>query len=305
MRDILRGGDTEVETAVRLIAEAKPDILVLQSFDYDLHAHALTGFADALDQAAWSMPHVFARAPNTGVMTDVDLDGDGRTHGPRDAQGYGWFAGQGGMAVLSRFPIDAPNVRDHSSHIWAGLPWARLPKLSGEVAMTPAVQAVQRLSTTAHWQVPIQTPRGTLDIWTSHHTPPVFDGPEDRNGHRNADELRLWYRLLPAERGPFVLIGDFNLDPEKGDGQRAVMQDVLSHPVLQDPKPRDAAGRTDTAAFDRDIGDLRVSYVLPAACLMVTDSGLNWPVSLGDGGSRHALVWVDLRLSGRCQRAEG
>ena len=26
----------------------------------------------------------------------------------------------------------------------------------------------------------------------SHPTPPVFDGPEDRNGTRNFDEIRFW-----------------------------------------------------------------------------------------------------------------
>lgn len=251
------------------------------------------------------MPHRFARPPNTGVMTDVDLDGDGRTHEPRDAQGYGWFAGQGGMAVLSRFPVVSDAALDHSDLIWADLPWARLPELSGQPAMTPEVTVVQRLSTTAHWQVPIKTPQGVLEVWTSHHTPPVFDGPEDRNGYRNADELRFWYRMLPTARGAFVLAGDFNLDPLRGDGQRAVMADVLSHPAVQDPRPTDASGSLATADFARDIGRLRVSYVLPAACLRVEGSGLEWPRSTGGGLSRHALVWVDLRLGSRCKGAGG
>jgi len=305
LRDILRGGDPEIEHALRLIARAKPDVLVIQSFDFDLHGHALRAFADQLSVAGWPMPHHFARAPNTGRMTDVDLDEDGWTHGPRDAQGYGWFAGQGGMAVLSRFPIDDTGARDHSDVVWADLDWARLPKMNGQVAMSAEVRAVQRLSTTAHWQIPIQTAQGTIELWASHHTPPVFDGPEDRNGHRNADELRFWYKRLSTARGAFVLLGDFNLDPARGDGQSDVMVEVLDHPALQDPVPKDDEGWTATAAFGRDIGDLRVSYVLPAACLFVADSGLEWPASEGDGISRHALVWADLGLRGRCQGADG
>ena len=114
----MRGGATDIDVAVDLIAKVRPDILVMQSFDYDLHGYALTSFADALRGAGLDLPHQFARAPNTGVMTDVDLDGDGRTHTPRDAQGYGWFAGQGGMAVLSRYPILNDLISDHST--WSG-----------------------------------------------------------------------------------------------------------------------------------------------------------------------------------------
>ena len=36
----------------------------------------------------------------------------------------------------------------------------------------------------------------------SHPTPPVFDGPEDRNGTRNHDEIRLWSDyVLPSRSG--------------------------------------------------------------------------------------------------------
>jgi hypothetical protein len=58
-------------------------------------------------------PHRFAAPPNVGQPTGVDLDGDGRTWRARDAHGYGLFSGDGGMAILSRFPIGA--VRDFST----------------------------------------------------------------------------------------------------------------------------------------------------------------------------------------------
>ena len=101
-------------------------------------------------------------------------------------------------------------------------------------------------------------------------------------------------------------VRDFNLDPSKGEGQRAAIVDMLSHPAVLDPEPTDAEGGTDTVDFGRDIGKLRVSYVLPAACIQVADSGLEWPSPRGgDRISRHALVWVDLRLDGRCQGTDG
>ena len=37
---------------------------------------------------------------------------------------------------------------------------------------------------------------------TSHPTPPVFDGPEDRNGTRNHDKIRFWTdHIIPSRAG--------------------------------------------------------------------------------------------------------
>ncbi len=48
LRDILRGKDPQIASAVEVIAAAAPDILVLQRFDYDHELHALGAFADLL-----------------------------------------------------------------------------------------------------------------------------------------------------------------------------------------------------------------------------------------------------------------
>lgn len=42
------------------------------------------------------------------MQTGFDVDGNGWIGDARDAQGFGLFSGNGGMAVLSRLPIDAP-----------------------------------------------------------------------------------------------------------------------------------------------------------------------------------------------------
>jgi hypothetical protein len=106
---------------------------------------------------------------------------------------------------------------------------------------------VQRLATTGFWDVPVVTSAGPLHLLAWHATPPVFDGPEDRNGRRNHDEALFWRLFLegalpmkPPE-GPFVLLGDGNLDPADGDGLREGIAALLAHPALQDPAPR---GRT-------------------------------------------------------------
>ncbi len=49
-----------------------------------------------------------------------------------------------------------------------------------------------RLSSKSHWYVPIEVGKKTVHFLVSDPTPPVFDGPEDRNGTQNHDEMRFW-----------------------------------------------------------------------------------------------------------------
>jgi endonuclease/exonuclease/phosphatase family metal-dependent hydrolase len=183
--------------------------------------------------------------------------------------------------------------------------------------MAPELQDIQRLATTGFWDVPVMTEAGPLHLLAWHATPPVFDGPEDRNGRRNHDEAAFWSLLLngslplPPPAGPFVLLGDGNLDPADGDGRREGIAALLAHPALQDPAPRGSHGRAepaqsgdpalDTALYD-NIGGLRLDYLLPSDGLTVTASGVLWPgpddplsADLA-AASRHFPVWVDLDL---------
>jgi hypothetical protein len=84
-------------------------------------------------------------------------------------------------------------------------------------------------------------------LLVSHPTPPGFDGPEDRNGRRNHDEIRLWADYIdPArsaylydDRGQrgglapgasFVIAGDLNADPLDGGSIRGAIDQLLEHP---------------------------------------------------------------------------
>lgn len=235
------------------------------------------------------------------------MDGDGRLGGPRDAQGYGRFSGQGGMAILSRFPIKVNDVNDLSSLRWMDMPDPLLPEVDGAPFPSEDALAAQRLSTTGHWIVPIEAPSGTFQMMTFHASPPVFDGPEDRNGKRNHDEIKLWQHVLDgrigtAPTGPFVIAGDANLDPLDGSGRRDSIRNLLADQRLQNLSPRGHAG-TDTVDWDDPIpGDLRVSYVLPSIHWTVVDSGVLWPgpddafSETVASASRHRLVWADLTL---------
>ncbi len=315
LRDILSEDDPQVEAVARVIAHARPDIIALQGIDYDYDLAALGALRGRIAQYGHDMRHVFAARPNTGMATGLDLDGDGRLGRARDAQGYGDFAGQGGMAVLSRFPILHDQVTDLGALLWRDAPSALLRLEDGTPLLPPPVAEVQRLSTTGHWDVPVMLGDTRLHLLTFHASPPVFDGPEDRNGRRNHDEIVLWQhyldgRLGPAPQGPFVIAGDANLDPVDGDGRKTAIARLLTDGRLTDPAPRRAgdvaqgAGhrgdpRLDTVDWPGpDPGALRVSYVLPSLGLEVLKAGI---VTADDTdaaptASRHRLVWVDLRV---------
>lgn len=311
LRDILRGEDRQIQAVVSVLVQTAPDIVALQSFDYDLTGQALKAFADALAQQGLVYPYVFAERPNTGLQTPYDLDGNGRRAEARDAQGYGRFSGQGGMAVLSRYPIAEQEVQDYTELLWKDVPDALLPEDANGPFPSQEARDIQRLSTTAHWVVPVDVPNvGRVTLLTFHASPPVFDGPEDRNGRRNHDEIMFWKHFLDGVFGPapdqrYILLGDFNQDTDAGEGRKAAIRWALSDPRLQDTKPSSSGSLAvtgdpyDTADWDDpEPGNLRVDYVFPSVDWQVLDAGVYWPT--GDAGevvsraSRHRLVWVDL-----------
>ena len=307
LRDITRGGDPQIAAAVEVITTVQPDVLTLQGIDWDHEGKALAALARQLSEHGLDYPYRMSLRPNSGLPppSPLDMDGNGKTGEPRDNQGYGRFRGQGGIALLSRLPVDLDGIRDFSPLLWKDLPDAMLPQHpDGSPFPSAEAQAVQRLSATAHWLVPLVLHDGSrLIVMNFHATPPLFDGPEDRNGRRNHDEIRLWQLLLdgalgPAPEPPFVIAGDANLDPEHGEGRKEAIRSLLADPRLQDPLPQSPEASTATVEW-QNAGRMRVDYILPSAGLTVTGSGVLWPDSPdapAATASRHRLVWVDLLL---------
>ena len=314
LRDIERGDDAQVQAVAQVVAFAAPDILLLQGVDWDLHLRTLGALRDAIDRAGWRFDHLFALRPNSGMASGLDLDGDGRLGEPEDAQGFGRFAGARGMAILSRYPFEADMARDFSALLWADLPGAILP-----ADMADDVRAVQRLSRVGHWVVPLRVVDKRFHLLVFHATPPAFDGPEDRNGRRNHDEVLFWLRFLDGAFGPppgarFVLLGDANLDPADGDGRKGAIRALQADLRLQDPAPRRPGpvppepGHRGDPALDTATwpapgpGNMRASYILPSADLTVVDAGVFWPAgddplgNVAERASRHRLVWVDIAI---------
>lgn len=72
-RDILRGKDQKIRAVLKVIAQTKPNILALQSFDWDAQLRAARAFKDALNAAGWAMPYLLVPRPkNAGAKAVAD-----------------------------------------------------------------------------------------------------------------------------------------------------------------------------------------------------------------------------------------
>ncbi|MCK0151380.1 endonuclease/exonuclease/phosphatase family protein [Marivita sp. S6314] len=280
LRD-LRKEQASLVALADAIRTADADIVVLTKFDYDAQALALTALRDLVGDGHH---HVRALPSNSGLPTWHDLDGDGRLGEPEDMHAYGLFPGQGALAILSRFPIV-----DHEMASFNALLW----KDFADTHVTPIDVGWEdrRLSSGGHWVVPVQVTDGMrLDLLIGHAGAPVFDGPEDRNGRRNLDELRLWSQIIEERRdGALVFMANTNLDPQRGDGYRDAMETFLRDGPFQDPLPE-----TPTAMWDRP-GPMRVSYLLPSRNMAVRQARV-WPLV---PDQKHRLITVDILLRNR------
>lgn len=304
VRDLTKFEDPKLRATLEWIAALKPDVLALQDVDYD-HEHVALGLIQLrLDELGHALPHKFARAPNTGVATGIDLDRDGKQDTARDRQGYGLYAGQGGIALLSRYPFQEAKALDFSQMLWRDLPGADLP----DGYFSDDELDVLRLHSVAAWQVPVSLPDGVVQILTTQTAPPVFDGPENRNGLRNADQLRfLAARVEQMGQVAFVVMGGLNNDPFDGEGLKPALRELLDNPLVQDPRPEAGSGsivdahhsgppELDTVDWGRDIGSLRVDYILPSAGLRVTAAAVERHHPSGQIADlpSHKPVWVDI-----------
>lgn len=244
---------------------------------------------------------------------------DGRAYA-NDCWGFGSFPGQFGMALLAdeRLTIEHDQVRTFRLFPWDYMPGALLPiSPDGSPWYDEEVQSQLRMSSKSHWDVPVRLPNGaTVHFLCSHPTPPVFDGPEKRNARRNRDEIRFWADYiddaayivddrnrpggLPREAS-FVILGDLNADPEKGESFRNPIGTVLCAArrvncsvVPASDVAVEGLARTDTASFR-----LRVDYVLPSRNLGIAAAGVYRTAPGGPNArfpSDHYPVWMELLI---------
>ncbi len=264
------GGSPEpqVEAVLEIIAINDPDVLLINEFDYQ------PGNAEVMAELT-GYPYWFAAPSNTGIPSGFDLDDNGSVGGPGDAFGFGFFPGQFGMVVLSKYEIT--DVRTFQTFLWNDMPGALLPQNpDGTPWYSDEGLEVFRLSSKSHWDVTIDIGARSLHFLVSHPTPPVFDGPEDRNGTRNFDEIRFWADYIsPSTSGyiyddegvyggltpgsAFVIAGDQNSDPLDGDSIPGAIQQLLESPRVNTKVTPSSEGAVEQAELQGGANDTHLS----------------------------------------------
>ncbi|MEJ2560402.1 MAG: endonuclease/exonuclease/phosphatase family protein [Anaerolineae bacterium] len=284
-------GSGQPDTVAEIIQRTRPDVLLINEFDYDADGLAAQYFQDNYlsaphgDAEPIEYPYRFVAPSNTGIPSGFDLDNFGGVGGPNDAFGFGFFPGQYGMVVYSMYPIADDEVRTFQLFLWKDMPGALLPDdpNTPEPAdwYSPEELDIFRLSSKSHWDVPIQIDGKTVHFLTSHPTPPVFDDPPtypagvDFNGRRNYDEIRFWADyIIPSRSGyiyddnghsgglppgaMFVIAGDQNSDPFDGDSIPGSAQQLLEHPLVNTKVTPSSEGAVEQAALQGGANDTHV-----------------------------------------------
>ena len=333
-KDLATPDDAQANNVAEIIQRARPDVLLVNEFDYDARGRSVREFLRNYlarphhGARPIRYPYAYTAPSNTGVASGHDLNNDGKvvtTPGADgygdDALGFGAFPGQYGMVVYSKYPLDVHHVRTFQKFLWKEMPGAALPTdpATGKPWYDKSELRILRLSSKSHWDVPVRVGRRTVHFLVSHPTPPSFDGPEDRNGRRNHDEIRFWSdyvrpghgRYIHDDRGrrgglrpgaPFVIAADMNADPRDGDSYAHAIDQLLHNPRVDTSHAPTSAGgpeasrlqgqanathngdpRFDTADFADALpagpGNLRVDYVLPSVGLRPRGGGVFWPTS--------------------------
>lgn len=334
------GNHPQIKNIAQIIQTVRPDIILLNEFDYQENEQlGVNAFIqNYLNQSQGGKkpidyPFTFSAPVNTGVSSGIDLNGNGKQLGDvGDAFGFGLYPGQYGMVILSKFPIDKEAVRTFQHFLWKDMPDNLLTDINsndGESWYSQQAQSIFRLSSKSHWDVPVKINGQVLHLLASHPTPPVFDGPEDRNGKRNYDEIRFWYdyiltgdmaQYIYDDKGSkggltgkrFVVLGDLNASATEGDGMRGMMAKLLSLPSVNDSLIPQSAGGTKSdkenvqSKHHTASWGMRADYVLPSTYgLRMVSNGVFWPTQDDSDGflvkdrnasSDHRLVWIDVEV---------
>jgi hypothetical protein len=215
--------------------------------------------------------------------------------------------------VLSRLPLQLE--RSFRLFKWSDMPDALKPlNPDGSEWYPETTWKALRLSSKNHLDVRVSVDDRDFHFLVSHPTPPVFDGPEDRNGARNHDEIRFWADYVDPRRADyiyddagnrgglplgarFVIAGDLNADPADGDSGSGAIAQLLENPFIDAACVPRSEGATqasveqggknleqkgdpasDTGDFnDQYTGNMRIDYVLPSSTLKVVGCGVFWP----------------------------
>ena len=337
-------GDTisdQVSRVTAVIQHVRPDVIALMEFDYDETGESLVLFSKRClevsqhGQQPITYQYNYQVPSNTGLPSGVDLNGDSIIQLPEDAHGFGRHHGQYAFALLSRYPIENDQIRSFQKFLWKDMPDPLWPVREDSTSWySEEAKSVLRLSSKNHIALPLSIGSKVVHVVLAHPTPPVFDGPEDRNGRRNFDEIRLLHDYIDnanylmddnglpgglADSESFVVMGDLNADPVQGDAVGGAIEQLFDSDRINPavtygrmiPASEGALGARQRDGFDGEkrhntsMFGMRIDYVLPSSDLEVISSGVFWPPAsdslkhalIKDGAaSDHMLVWVDVTI---------
>lgn len=344
LKQVLSDGEhPQVKNIAEIIQRVNPDILLLNEFDYIANqSEGIGNFikhylnVSQAGQQAVDYEHVYLNTVNTGEPTNFDLDNNGKKERyGSDAYGFGLYPGQYGMVLLSKFPIKRNDIRTFQTFKWQDMPNAQKPFLPADQAgesPTPWYSDEEwqglRLSSKSHWDIPVNVNGSIIHVLAMHPTPPTFDGPEDRNGARNHDEIRFMADYLTPQQGEyiyddngqhvsltehsrFVLVGDFNA-ADIGDKHRPnVIEQLTENPLVNNsliPTSKGGEEASKEVFSDRYTAywGARADYVLPSQYgFEVKAAGVFWPeknstlyrlVKDRQASSDHRMVWATLAI---------
>lgn len=203
-------------------------------------------------------------ATNTGLLSDFDLDRDGKIALPGDAWGFGFYHGQYAFGLISMYPIDTANIRTFQNFKWKDMPGETNPTIvncddesnpipagmkCGDEWYSAEAWAEKPLSSKNHVDVPVLIPTSdggtqTVHLLMSHPTPPVFDTVTKNNVLLNSVEVAFWNDYVSgsdymyddkglqgglADDASFMIMGDLNADPNDGDGKVETIAKLLAN----------------------------------------------------------------------------
>ncbi|MGF1762641.1 endonuclease/exonuclease/phosphatase family protein [Aliivibrio kagoshimensis] len=354
-QELMHTKSLQIKNVAETLQRTRPDVVLLNEFDHDGEGEdreMLTLFqANYLDRSQNGAlpihyPYVYMAATNTGLLNRASYSHVEEPKLPEHGFGFGDFHGQYAFVILSKYPLDIERCRTFQHFLWQQMPNACLPTLAnGQSYYNQQVLQHFRLSSKNHVDLPvvieINNQRHRVHLLAMHPTPPIFEGTEKRNSRRNHDEIRLFADYINSkevqyiiddngERGgvvpnaSFVLMGDFNADPNDGDSYRNAINQLLLHPRVNAqvatgsrvPKSLGAQAYSEQSGYQSKgesaahthLFPLRLDYVLPSADLTVVGSGVFWPTQYDEQDylvadtrrcqqtSDHRLVWVDVVL---------
>lgn len=328
---LVNGNHQHARNIAEIIQRTQPDIILLNEFDYisDPQKGVEAFIENYLNKpqngsSSIDYPYYYVNAVNTGVNTEI------KEKNVRLRQyGFGKYPGQYGMVLLSKYPIQFDDIRTFQHFLWKDMPNNLMPVDEAGLPWYSAQETeVMRLSSKSHWDIPILVNGNIIHVLASHPTPPVFDGPEDRNGRRNHDEIRFWKDYIETSNvyyhyddkgkiggletdAAFVILGDLNANDLEGDAYPGAIEQLLTHSkVLNYPTPSSLGGKqhkadNTNALFHTAEWGMRADYVLPSVHFDVIKSGVFWPTKDSEehrlvedrqSSSDHRLVWLDVVL---------